>query len=736
MLSEMKLKTNDEIDFRQVLGALIDHKWMITSIVSAFVALSALYSIFASPVYESNAMLQVEHRLPTGSTMMVGLDQLLNTANAEAVTEIALLTSRSVVGKAVDALKLDIDVRPRTLPLIGSLIDRHFSSSNPVSLAKPWIGLSQYGWGGEELKFDRLDVPDSLLGQPLTFVAEADKAFVIKDSDGDIILRGNVGEPAHASGMSVLVSRLRANPGTLFNVQRNSTLSVIEGLQSDLVALEQGKDSGIVSISYQNEDPVLASSTLREITQEYVRQNIARNSEEAAKSLQFVRDQLPKVKGDLEKAQIALKNFEMASRSVDLSLETKALLDQIVSVETSIQQVRMQQADAQQRFQPGQPALRVLDDQLAQLGSKKASLRAQILGLPDTQQQLLQLTRDVEVSSRTYTTLLTQAQQLDVARAGTVGNVRVVDVPAVDTTKPVRPKRFLIVLCGLFAGLVVSMLTVFIKNIFNRGIVDPSELEAVGIAVSASVPFSEEQANMNELESTNKALRHAKPRLLAVDNPTAPAIEALRGLRTSLHFDGFNLTNKVLMVTGLSPSVGKTFVACNLATVFAQSGRRVLLVDGDMRRGLGHVNIGVSAANGLSDLLNGSHGLDEVVHKEKGHVNLDFVSRGSVPGNPTELLMRGKFGQFLDEVKSRYDLVIVDTPPILAVTDAAIIGNHADSSLMVVRYGVSEIRETEIGTDRLKQSGVLVKGVVFNAVESRTFGYTRYSQYRYESDGE
>ncbi|ACC72432.1 polysaccharide biosynthesis tyrosine autokinase [Paraburkholderia phymatum] len=736
MSSETKLKRDDEIDFRNILGALIDHKRLILIITGTFVTLSVLYSILTAPVYEADAMLQVEHRLPTGGTMMAGMDQLLNTANAEAVTEIALITSRSVVGKAVNALKLYVDARPRTFPLIGSLINRHFVSSDAVSVAKPLLGLRRYGWGGEELKFDQLDVPDSLLGENLTLEAEGGGSFIMNDSHGDIILHGKVGKPVHAGGVSVLISRLKANPGTLFDVQRNSSLSVVERLQLDVVALEQGKDSGIVSISYQNEDPTLATRTLQEITQEYVRQNVARNSEEAAKSLQFVRDQLPKVRGELEKAQTALKDFELSSHSVDIGLETKALLDQVVSVETNIQQVRMQQVDAQQRFQAGQPTLRVLDDQLAQLNSKKASLKAQISNLPDTQRHLLQLTRDVEVSSRTYTDLLTQAQQLDVARAGTVGNVRVVDVPEVDTTAPVRPRRSMIILCGLFAGLAVSMLTVYIKRTFNLGIVDPSELEAIGIAVSTSIPFSEEMKNVDEPTSANNGTRPTKPRLLALDKPNAVAIEALRGLQTSLHFDGFNLPNKVLMVTGISQSVGKTFVACNLATVFAQSGRRVLLVDGDMRRGIGHANFGVSAGVGLSDLLDGSRGFDEVVHKQQGHTGLDFVSRGTIPQNPTELLMSGKLGRFLDEVKGRYDLIIVDTPPILAVTDAAIIGNHADASLMVVRCGVSEVREVQIATDRLRQAGIEIKGVVFNAVEPRTFGYMKYSQYKYESDSE
>ena len=218
--------------------------------------------------------------------------------------------------------------------------------------------------------------------------------------------------------------------------------------------------------------------------------------------------------------------------------------------------------------------------------------------------------------------------------------------------------------------------------------------------------------------------------LLAERDPADLAIEAVRSLRTSLHFAMLEARNKVLMISGASPEAGKTFVATNLAAVIAQAGQRVLLLDADMRKGTLHKVMGSIAHPGLSELLSGQASFDDALH-QTALDNLHFIGRGHVPPNPSELLMHARFTALLEDLSKRYDLVIVDTPPILAVTDAAIVGHQAGTSLLVARFGMNQAKEIELAAKRLTQNRVELKGAIFNAVQKRAAGYYTYGYYDY-----
>ena len=327
--------------------------------------------------------------------------------------------------------------------------------------------------------------------------------------------------------------------------------------------------------------------------------------------------------------------------------------------------------------------------------------------------------------------MLNQAQQLDIARAGTVGNVRIIDKAAVDTTRPVKPKKALVVLGGTFLGGFLAVAFIFIRQMLNRGVEDPAAIEQLGLPVYASIPVS-----ATEMESSvrGKHVRgDGRQHLLVVSDPADLATEALRSLRTSLHFARLEAKNNVLMISGSSPEAGKTFISANLAAVIAQAGQRVLLIDGDMRKGALHKVIGGSAEVGLSDLISGQKSLDEVTRPVPGVEHLRFIARGKVPPNPAELLMNAKFTALLEKLTPLYDLVLIDTPPILAVTDAAVIGHQAGTSLLVVRFGLNQAREIALAKQRFEQNGVELKGAIFNAVEKRSAGYYSYGYYEYKT---
>ena len=440
------------------------------------------------------------------------------------------------------------------------------------------------------------------------------------------------------------------------------------------------------------------------------------------------------VKKDLERAGNALNEYQTRSKSVDITLETKAILDQIVGLDTSISELKLQQAEMDRKFTRQHPAYRALLTQIGELSSKQKSLASKVESLPSTQQELLSLTRDVEVGTAIYTQLLNKAQELDVMRAGTVGNVRLIDTADVNFLKPVKPKKALIVLVATILGGFLAVALVLVRKALNRGLESPEAIEQLGLPVYASIPYSILQKAEEEKIGRAKGRAATGYPLLAINHPTDLAVEALRSLRTSLHFAMHETDNNRLMISGPSPQVGKTFVSANLAVVIAQTGLRVLLVDVDMRKGYLHKVMGISSDNGLSDILARRCDLATAIHKTDIE-NFDFVSRGQIPPNPSELLMHANFSALLAQVSELYDLVILDTPPLLAVTDAAIVGRQSGTNLIVTRFGLNPAKEIELTVRRFSQNGVAIKGAIFNGVEkkaSNKYGYNDYGYYHYE----
>ncbi|GLQ51929.1 polysaccharide biosynthesis tyrosine autokinase [Dyella flava] len=722
---------DDDIDLRALFGTVADHKWLIVGITFVFLIISILYSLIATPVYQASASVQVEQKTPT----LPGLNDLTDTlgiSNSEAVTEIQVLGSRAIIGPAVENLNMDIESTPKHFPVVGGFLSRWFTQQNPGTVAPPLIpGLERYDWGGSELSISVLKVPAGLLDEKLQLVAGEHGTYTLQDMDGNPLLSGQAGKSVTGNGVTILVSTLRGNPGTRFQVIRRTHMDTIAQLQKDIQISELGKDSGIIQLTYNNKDPVLATQLLDQVTGLYVHQNVERSAAEAANSLKFVQQELPRVKQELEHASQALNTFQLHTHTADLSMQTQSMLDEGVSIDSNLQQLRMQMSDVEHRFTPEHPEYRTLQQQIGQLESEKGALQAQIGHLPNTQQQLLKLTRDVTVSDQTYTSLLNQEQQLDIARAGSIGNVRVIDHPAVNLAKPWWPRPIWVIPGGMVLGVIFALGFIFLRQLLSRGVEDPEAIERLGLPVYVSIPLSDMQ------RKSSVGLRHhfssrGRQRLLALNAPGDMATEALRSLRTSLHFAQLGGKNNVLMISSPSPEAGKSFVAANLAVVMAQAGQRVLLIDADMRKGLLHKAIGVDAEDGLSEAIAGeTDSIIQTIRAVDGMSELFFMPRGNIPPNPSELLMHSNFGTLLEILKPQFDLIIIDTPPILAVTDAAVIGHYVGTSLMVVRFGISQGREIALAKQRLEQSGVLLKGAIFNLVEKRSAGYYAYAYTAY-----
>ncbi|EME3968081.1 polysaccharide biosynthesis tyrosine autokinase [Vibrio fluvialis] len=704
--------SSDEIELGKLFGIIFDSKWIILLTTLLFFFVGVAFALLSTPIYKADSLIQIEQKSSGGIGSLVGDMGELFSSESSATTEIEIIKSRMILGDTVDKFNLTTVVEPSYFPFFGK-------------------GLARIRGDLSSISVKRFAIPE--------FAQESTHTIVVLDNDqqtyqllrdGRVVLKGQAGALAKSNGYEVFVSSFYANDGFEFSIAKRSQLEAIEWLKQNLSVSERGKQTGILELSFIGENRALISDVLNDIAQNYFLQNVARNSAEAEKSLGFLKSHLPDVKDSLTSAEDVLNTFRQKNDSIDLGLEAQSTLKVMVELEAQLNELTFKESEISQRFTKDHPAYRSLLDKRVTLLKEKERLNQQIQKMPKTQREVLRMTRDVEVNQQIYVQLLNKVQELSIVKAGTVGNVRILD-KAQTFAKPVKPKTALIVLLSTLLGGMLSLVFVLVKAALHRGVENPDDIEQIGLSVYASIPKSSLQ-----LELFNKLKRHRKQNrdltLLAESNPADLSVEALRGLRTSLHFAMMEAKNNVLMISGPAPGIGKSFVSTNFSVVAAKTGQRVLLIDADMRKGYLQQPFGMDWENGLSDYLSGKIPLTTAV-KETRIDNLDIMTRGQVPPNPSELLMHPRFNELVEWASGHYDLVIIDTPPVLAVTDPSIVGALAGTTLMVARFGMNTVKEIDVARNRFEQAGIEVKGVILNATEKKAsnYGYGYYS-YSYQ----
>ncbi|MCD5891347.1 polysaccharide biosynthesis tyrosine autokinase [Klebsiella pneumoniae] len=718
VINKSMKKDSDEIDLGRLVGELIDHRKLIISVTALFTLLSLVYALFATPIYQADALVQVEQK--QANAILSNLSQMLPDSQPQSAPEIALLQSRMILGKTVDDLNLQTRVKQDYFPIFG----------------RGWARLT--GEKPSEINISRLYLPVTDDDSPeIKLIVKDDMHYTLKSDSFSI--DGKVGELVDAKNISIKVDSITAPKGTTFSVSYVSKLKAISDLQDILTVADQGKDTGILTLSLTGDNPKLIEKIIDSITNNYLAQNISRQAAQDEKSLDFLNRQLPQVRGELDAAEDKLNLFRRQNDSVDLSLEAKSVLDQIVNVDNQLNELTFRESEISQLYTKEHPTYKALMEKRKTLQDEKAKLNKRVTAMPETQQEILRLSRDVESGRAVYMQLLNRQQELNIAKSSAIGNVRIID-NAVTEPKPIKPKKIIIVLLGIILGGGVSVAIVILQVFLRRGIESPEQLEELGVNVYASIPVSEtfsKKTSQSFKRNKIKGVNEYRDGLLAIENPADLAIEAIRGLRTSLHFAMMEARINILMISGASPNAGKTFVSTNLSAIIAQSNKKVLFIDADLRKGYTHKLFEVSNDNGLSDLLAGKTDIAKAIKKLPA-AGFDFISRGNIPPNPAELLMHERFGKLLEWANNEYDLVVIDTPPILAVTDAAIIGNYSGTTLLVARFEMNTPKEIEVSVKRFEQSGVKVKGCIMNGVVKKassyySYGYSYYG-YSYNKD--
>lgn len=344
------------------------------------------------------------------------------------------------------------------------------------------------------------------------------------------------------------------------------------------------------------------------------------------------------------------------------------------------------------------------------------------------------LDRAREQNEKLFAMLLERTKQADMARMLKGNNIRLVDEPLEPKT-PIRPRTTANVLLGLLAGLVLGALFAWLREQLDNSLKTPDELEQrLGVTFLGLLPELEEDENAARKGRRRRGLSTSASsgplELVVHEHPLSGIAEAARSVRTNIMFMNPDRPHRTLLVTSAAPSEGKTTVACSIAIALAQGGQRVCIVDCDLRRPRLHRIFGRSGDAGVTNVLVGDATLDEVA-KPTVVDNLWSIPAGPTPPNPADMLHSARFRKFVEQLREKFDRVVVDSPPIVAVTDSAIISTLVDGSIFVVRAFRTSRHVSAQGLRSLRDVDAPVVGAVLNAVNLNRSEYSYYQHYYY-----
>ena len=719
-------QTEDTIDLKELFFSLIA-QWKLIALCMILSLICALLYLRTTPdTYAVDALVQVEDSKGASAALLGDLSSMMD-QKSPAQAEIEILKSRLVLGTVIDRLHLDLKISATDDSFWNRLSKRH---QYDVVYSQQSVRFKD-----NQKSFDvrEFDIPSAFKDKALLLSFKQGNYSLIDSATDQVVFSAPLNQSSTLQseyGLWKVAIYSQDQFDRRYMLQKQTLPAAMQSLLGNYSVAEKGKLTGVLGLNYQGHDKQHITQVLNAVLIAYNQQNIERRSAETAQTLGFLEAQLPKLKQQLDVAEREFNRFREKYNTVDVTKESELYLTQSVALETQKSELEQRVAEASAKYTAEHPVMQQMQAQVAAINKRIAALNGTLKRLPELQRQYLQLFREIEVKQQLYTGLLNSYQQLQISKAGEIGNVRIIDT-AVEPIKPIAPKKLQILVLALFLGAFLGTLLALLRNMLRSGIKDSSQIEnELDLPVYATVPRSTIQESRVQLLKKKKNIP-----ILAVKNSDDIAIESLRSMRTAIHFALSSAKNNIIMISGPAPELGKSFISINLATILAQSQKRVLLIDADLRRGYMHKYFNYDTQPGLAEYLNGQQPLENIVRSTEVE-NLSIMSRGKSPSNPSELLGTAKFAEMLQDLSSQYDHILIDTPPVLAVTDGIIISQYAGVNLVIARYAKTQMKELELTINRFEQAGVKVNGFILNDIqrEAGGYGYGYNYAYAYKAD--
>lgn len=721
--SKSATEDDNDIDLLALFLVLLRGWKIILFFALLGLLLGVLYTRYVNPTFRSDALIQIEEGSKGVAALGENISNLVGSDASTAQTEAELIRSRMVLEPVVDALNLRVRLSDPTIGFIEKIkSNRTYTQINTAE--EVTLGTSD-----GQVVIKQFDVSKDYLNKGFSLV-KSENGFTLTNGFEDF--KGQFNKPYQFNGTNgqirITVAQLPDNNHPV-NIYKQSLHNATNAINGALSVVEKGKGTGIIQLTMTGPNQQQTTSILSQVVQSYFGQNQARGSEETTQTLEFMETQIPVLREKLEKSEAKFNEFREQSGTIDVTQESQILLAENARIDAQLSELKLKKADLTTYYTEEHPLVIQINDQIEVLNNRKQQIKNTIQELPEIQREFLQLSEDVGIDREIYLTLLKNYQQLQIAKAGQLGYARIIDMP-ISTFRAIAPKKLQIWLLSMFLGTLLGAVLALIKSLLRNVVKDPERLEEkTGVPVVATIPRSPLLARLDKNEASR--------RLLAYTDRDSLSYEAIKSLRTSIMFgmpeEGKSGSRaKVVLITGESPGVGKSFVSSNLSEVFAQLSKKVLVIDADMRLGELHKVFNMTQDNGLADYFQKeNHNLQDVVHPTTME-NIDFIPRGEKPHNPSSLLSSEKFSSLMKELSTHYDYIVIDSPPVLAASDAMILAQYADKVLMVTRYDDSIEGQLVYATKQMQKANVNIDGIVLNDVRQGLMSkYSYHYSYAY-----
>lgn len=713
----------------------------------------AIYTFSMKPVYEASATLHVREEKSGKGAL---LEDLEITRQNPVDAEIEIIKSRTNAEQVVKSLQLNREVTKRSRGLSFKVVD--FASAAPHA-----------------------DYQAELTGPDNYKILDMNKRVVGTAKGGALFQTGE---------LRLLVTDLKGQTGDSFRLSLHPLYAAADGLKNRIKAVEVGNKTGIIRLSYSDNDPVMAREVVNTLVQVHLEQSVAFKTQEASKTVEFIEEQLKNVQGELDIAENNLQVYQSSSGVVKLDAGAEELLKKISETEKERAEVNLQRKQAEfalatlknsikrgmaYAVSPGKddpvsalaarqvelevqkqalltdntenhPAVKTLQKQIDEVQKKVVAIygtnqenlallemnisrqmaryEGELRKLPVAERDLAKLMRHTKVNSEIYMFLLQKHEEARIAKASTISNINVID-PAITPVSPIKPNKQKNLLLGLIVALIVGVGLALFQEYLDDTLKDAEEAKrAVGMPLLAVIPYIASREQEGEASCSAPLITRLEPK--------SSVAEAFRSLRTSLHFSAISRDKKILLVTSTFPGEGKSIISANLANTLSQTGAQVLIIDCDLRRSSLHEKFGRSKIPGLAELLTGDTTFSTAFHNSD-IPGVDLISAGTTPPNPAELLGSEAMRRFLETHRDNYDHIVIDAPPVLAVTDAPILTAMSDMVLVVMEVGRVPLKAAQRMREMLAAIKAPVVGLVMNDKTGcgESYGYYGGKYYRY-----
>lgn len=705
--------TEDTIDLKELFFSLIE-QWKVIIISTLITVVCALvYLSITTEQYQTDALVQIKSNK---SSPLAGLSSdMLAMASFAGIggglgggssiqSEIELLKSRAIFGQAIQKLHLDLQIQPEL-----GVFNKLFTSSKYI---KQYTASGVYLTNNQQSLFiTQFDVPKTYENKNLSLVIKQNQYEIYDQKTDKRLVQGKLNQALQQNDWKIDIKG-QIQQEQKFILQKSSLPAAMSNILKSFNAQEKGKGTGILELTYQGENKANIPDILNAVLNIYKQQDIARSVTDKDQQVRFLEKQLPELKDDLNASERQFNQFREKYGTIDVKEESELYLKQSMQLETSKIELQQKQAELGAQYTAEHPAMSAINAQLATINSKINELNGKVKQLPELQRQYLQYYRDVEIKTQLYTSLLGTYQSLNVAKAGELGKVSIIDY-AVEPVKPIKPRKLIILVLSIFVGGFIGILLALLRNMLDSGVRNLSQI--------ADEYKLKEFGEIQEFPALNqRSKQYVHP--LAALTPSAPPVEQFRQISSAIENSYKTKKNAIVQLVGVSKNVGTSTTVANLAVVFAQMNLKVLLIDTDLRHGQLKEYFNINIQQGLSEYLQGKTSLDAIITPTQ-QSGLDLIPSGQYSDNPAAVLSKIEMRQLFDQISSKYDLILVDSAPVIDVMDSQICAKYVGVNVLVTRYNYSSTTEIEKALQQFGNAGHSFDGIIFNAVAKKAIRF-------------